>query len=225
MSEKTNWYLHDNALFNQLNDLEMGHLKSISNFKKLSKNEVVFFNEDPTLRIYLIENGTLKICHEDESGKEIISEMLTDGDVFGHLDFEHNIKDQKNEYARVLSDGLKICYFEVEQFEKALINFPNLYKVYSSLLLNKLNSFQSKYKDLIFKSLETRIEEFFKRYAQHHAITKNGKLVAEMMLTHQEIADYTAGSRQSVTTVINKMISDGKIEYDGRKKVIFKFVV
>jgi CRP/FNR family transcriptional regulator, cyclic AMP receptor protein len=224
-SETPNWYLLDNIIFNQLKGLELDHLKSISHFKKMSKNEIIYFNEDPSLRIYLIINGTLKICHEDASGKEIISEMLTDGDVFGQLDFSENQKNNKKEYARVLSDGLKICYFEAEKFETALNDFPNLYKVYSSLLLNKLNSFQSKYKDLIFKSLETRIEEFFIRYAKHHAQNKNGKMVAEMMLTHQEIADYTAGSRQSVTTVINRMIDDGKIEYEGRKKVIFHFVV
>ena len=40
-----------------------------------------------------------------------------------------------------------------------------------------------------------------------------------MVLTHQEIADYTASSRQSVTSIINKLVEQGKIIYVGRKKV------
>ena len=41
-----------------------------------------------------------------------------------------------------------------------------------------------------------------------------------MYLTHQDIANYTAASRQTVSTIINELIKDGRIVYDGRKKVV-----
>jgi CRP/FNR family cyclic AMP-dependent transcriptional regulator len=68
--------------------------------------------------------------------------------------------------------------------------------------------------------VNTRVIDFFKHYALHHAKKINGILEMEMILTHQEIADYTAASRQSVTSIINKLIAQGKIVYEGRKKVI-----
>jgi CRP-like cAMP-binding protein len=57
-------------------------------------------------------------------------------------------------------------------------------------------------------------------YARHHGKKKQDAIEMEMLLTHQDIADYTASSRQSVTTIINKLMEEGKIVYDGRKKVI-----
>jgi CRP/FNR family transcriptional regulator, cyclic AMP receptor protein len=83
-------------------------------------------------------------------------------------------------------------------------------------------SFKQKYEDLIFKDVDTRVNDFFMRYAKFHGKLVNGKTEIPMMLTHQEIADYTATSRQSVTTIINKMVEKGIIVYEGRKKVILQ---
>ena len=212
-------------LLKDLPPLELEALKSISNMHKVKKTECIFFNENTSQRIYLVIDGTLKVCSEDEVGKEIISEMLVAGDIFGQFDFGLREQSEKREYARVLSDGAKLICFRVDDFQKMLALHPNLFYLYSTLLLEKITAFERKYKDLIFKPLEKRVDDFFRRYAQYHASHKNGKLRAEMMLTHQEIADYTAGSRQSVTTIINKMIAEGTIEYIGRKEVVFNFVV
>jgi CRP/FNR family cyclic AMP-dependent transcriptional regulator len=212
-------------LFQDLPALELAALKSISNMHKQKKADAIFYNENTSQRIYLVIDGTLKVCSEDETGKEIISEMLAAGDIFGQFDFGLREQSDKREYARVLSDGAKMICFKVDDFQRMLEKHPNLFYLYSTLLLEKITAFERKYKDLIFKSLEQRVDDFFKRYAKHHSQIKDGKSSADMMLTHQEIADYTAGSRQSVTTIINKMITDGKIEYIGRKSVVFNFVV
>ncbi len=212
-------------LLKDLPPQELEALKSISNMHKVKKSDCIFFNENTSQRIYLVIDGTLKVCSEDEVGKEIISELLTVGDIFGQFDFGLREQSEKREYARVLSDGAKLICFRVDDFQKMLALYPNLFYLYSTLLLEKITAFERKYKDLIFKPLEKRVADFFRRYAKHHASHKNGKLHAEMMLTHKEIADYTAGSRQSVTTIINSMIADKTIEYVGRKEVVFNFVI
>ena len=158
--------------------------------------------------------GTVKICREDENGKEIITEMLTEGDIFGHMNTN------ANQYAKVLSDHVKLCFFELNNFMNVLKNNSGLALKYNEAMNEKLISFQQKYEDLIFKDVDTRVLDFFKKYAKHHGRPNGNSIEMEMMLTHQDIADYTASSRQSVTTIINRLVEKGKIVYEGRKKVI-----
>lgn len=208
------WYLRNHRLFEQLNQDEIEKLCIISNMKSAEKNDVIYFNESEVKKIFILKVGTVKICREDEQGKEIITEMLTEGDIFGH------INSSSSQYAKVLSDNVKLCFFELSNFMNVLKNNTNLALKYNEAMNEKLISFQQKYEDLIFKDVDTRVLEFFKRYAKHHGIANGDYVEMDMMLTHQDIADYTASSRQSVTTIINRLVEKGKIVYEGRKKVI-----
>jgi CRP/FNR family cyclic AMP-dependent transcriptional regulator len=214
------WYLRNHKLFDQLSDAEVDGLCIISSYKQGNKNDIIFFSENDKKKLYTIKQGILKICHQDKDGKEVITEILTEHDIFGCTNINDASSNQLEECAIVLSDEIRICSFEVDNFKTVLQNNSDLSIKYSSLINDKLVSFQQKYTDLIFKDVHTRVIDFFKQYAAHHAKKVNDALEMEMILTHQEIADYTAASRQSVTSIINKLIAQGRIIYEGRKKVI-----
>ena len=213
------WYLKNHKLFDHLSDSEVDALCIMSSYKQGDKNDIIYFSDTDKKRLYTIKHGVLKICHQDKEGKEVITELLTEHDIFGYISL-NNSETNNEQYAQVLSDKLSICSFEVDKFKDVLNNNSDLSIKYSALINEKLVSFQQKYSDLVFKDVNTRVTEFFNRYAKHHAKSVNGALEMEMVLTHQEIADYTASSRQSVTSIVNKLVEDGKIIYEGRKKVI-----
>jgi len=214
------WYFKNHKLFDHLSDHDVDALCIMSSFKQGDKNDIILFSDTEKKRLYTIKYGILKICHQDKDGKEVITEILTENDIFGCISLNNLDKNLNEPYAVVLSDKLSLCSFEVENFKNVLQNNGDLSIKYSALINEKLVSFQQKYSDLVFKDVSTRVAEFFKRYASHHAKITNGVLEMDMMLTHQEIADYTASSRQSVTTIINRLVEGGKIIYKGRKKVI-----
>lgn len=214
------WYLRNHKLFDQLSDAQVDSLCIISSFKQGNKNDIIFFSETDKKRLYTIKQGVLKICHNDKDGKEVITEILTEHDIFGYTNVNDKSTNRIEEYAKVLSDEVRICSFEIDNFKTLLQNNPDLSIKYSSLINDKLVLFQQKYADLIFKDVNTRVADFFKQYAINHAKKVKEVWEMEMILTHQEIADYTASSRQSVTSIINKLVAQGKIIYEGRKKVI-----
>jgi CRP/FNR family cyclic AMP-dependent transcriptional regulator len=210
------WYLRNHKLFEQLNSTEIESLCIISNMKSAGKNDIIFFSEPEMKRIFILKTGMVKICREDANGREIITEMLMEGDVFGHM----NASGSQSDYAIVLSDHVKLCFFEVSNFMKVLKSNPDLSLRYTDVVSEKLLAFQQKYEDLVFKDIDTRVLEFFRKYAKNHGKMKGDSVEMNMLLTHQEIADYTASSRQSVTTVINRLAEKGKIIYEGRKVII-----
>jgi len=216
VKENKYWYLRNHKLFEQLESKDIESLCIISNLKNGRKNDFIFFTEEEVKKIYFLKVGIVKICREDSTGKEIITEILTQGDIFGFT----GEGAARLEYAKVISDEARLCFFEYANFKNVLKENPLLSLNYSAAIQDKLLLFQQKYEDLIFKDVETRVKDFFNRYAKHHGKVKKEGVEMEMLLTHQDIADYTASSRQSVTTIINKLVEDGKLIYEGRKKVI-----
>lgn len=214
------WYLKNHRLFEHLSENDVDALCLVSCYKQGNKNDIIYFSDSDKKRLYTIKQGILKICHQDKDGKEVITELLTEHDIFGHISLSNTDNNATEQYAIVLSEKIIICSFEAEKFKLVLQNNNGLSIKYSELINEKLVSFQQKYSDLVFKDVRTRVAEFFKRYASYHAKNVNGVLEMEMVLTHQEIADYTASSRQSVTSIVNKLVEEGKIIYEGRKKVI-----
>ena len=148
------WYLRNHKLFDQLNSKEVEDLCIVSNMKNAEKNDVIYFSESEVKKIFILKVGTVKICREDESGKEMITEMLTEADIFGHL----NTSGNRYEYAKVLSDQVRLCFFEVPNFMNVLQNNPTLSIKFADVVNEKLVSFQQKYEDLVFKNTRLLFE-------------------------------------------------------------------
>jgi CRP/FNR family transcriptional regulator, cyclic AMP receptor protein len=201
-------------------DLSIQDITSLNNLfteKKLQKPSVLNFNALENKNVFIIKSGRIKICRENEAGREIIIEILGINDLFG---YETESSFIKQEYAKPITKTVDLLSIPQIEFIKILKKYNSVSIKVTSALNDKLKSFQQKIEDLVFKSSEQRIIDFFSRYAKLHGKVKGNTIEMEMILTHQDIADYTALSRQSVTSQINMLIANGSIVYEGRKKVI-----
>lgn len=213
------WFLRNHSLFKHLNDSEVDELCIISAFKTGKKAEVIYFFDREIERIYILKRGRMKVSYYNESDVEVISEILMEGDIFGQLTLENSSNNNK-EFAQVLSQEVSICSFLLSDFKNLLQKKPELALEYSQKVGLKLKVIGARYADLIFKDVRTRVIDFFKTSAKFEGRWEGKKVEISMILSQQDIANYIASSRQTVSTVINELIKEKKIIYLSRKKVI-----
>ena len=79
------WYLKNHKLFDHLTDSDVDALCLMSSFKQGDKNDIIYFSDTDKKRLYTIKSGILKICYQDRDGKEVITEILTEHDIFGYI--------------------------------------------------------------------------------------------------------------------------------------------
>ena len=213
------WYLRTNSLFTQLNPQEISELNIISCFKTAQKNDYIYFGGDDLDRLYFVKQGRLKLVSQSETGEEAIVEVLKEEDVFGaiHLQAAPNTR---QEYAQALS-VVHLCSFTIEDFKRLLARKPELAIEYVKKVGAKLHTARNKFTDLVFKDSKQRISNFFSLHAQHEGkLQPDGSYLLNMFLTHQDIANFTAVSRQTTTKIINELITEQKIIYISRKQVL-----
>ena len=213
------WYLRTQALFSQLNTQEISDLNVMSCFKTAKKDEYIYFGGDDLDRLYFLKQGRIKIAFQNEKGEEMVCEILKENDIFGAISLQTQ-KNIRREYAQALS-AVYLCSFTIADFEKLLEKKPHLAIQYAKKMGEKINVAHNKFADIIFKDSRQRIITFFKLHAEHEGkIQPDDSYLINMYLTHQDIAQFTAVSRQTTTKIINELITEQLIIYVGRKKVI-----
>ncbi|MEE9189219.1 MAG: Crp/Fnr family transcriptional regulator [Candidatus Neomarinimicrobiota bacterium] len=214
MAEKTKlWYLQNFNLLDTVDSSSMEELDRRSRMRKSSKKEILYFPEEPNRTIYFLKEGKVKISRVSEEGRTTTLQLLGPGEIFG----ETSILGQETHenIAEVVEDAV-ICTISKEMFQQMMGMNPKLNLQISKFIGFRLRKIEAHIEDLVFKDAKERIIAFLRRYIN----TFGKKLIDGWMvrpfLTHQEIADLTATSRQTVTAVLNEMVQEDKVEYTRR---------
>jgi len=85
----------------------------------------------------------------------------------------------------------------------------------------RLRKVERRLESLIFKDARTRIIDFIKDMAKEQGKKIGDEILVKHFLTHQDIANLTATSRQTVTTVLNDL-KDNDLIYMERNKFLIR---
>jgi CRP/FNR family transcriptional regulator len=213
------WHLRNHKLFWVLNNSQVRQLCIITNFKKARKGEIIDFGHSDVPRIYLLKKGNIKIVKIDEEGNELIIDVIQKGELFGELGFGEMAN--SNEYAKVLTDNVILCSFNVKDFERVLTEFPSLAITYTKIVGFQLKRVKNSYSNLFFKTAKQRLIAFLRDWIEREGKVIEGRAIISNYLTQEEISQIICTSRQTVTLIFNEWEQRGLIVY-GRKEIIIE---
>jgi len=105
-------------LFKMLDDLEIERVANISSIKRLSRDNILFFEGEKPKYFYLLLEGYLKLYKTDSKANEIVIHYFTKPSFIAEMAALENIKFPAT--AIVMSDELEILLIEKESFLKIL---------------------------------------------------------------------------------------------------------
>ncbi len=179
------------------------------------KGEYIYLPEDESDRIYFIVDGRIKIGTM-QGDREIIKAILGKGEVFGELAMMMN---RRKDFAFAMEDT-EVCTVHKDAIQELLRDRGPLQQFFLSLFGKRLLETESRLHSLVFKDARSRIIEFLIELAKVRGERVGYETVVRKFLTHQEIANITATSRQTVTTVLNDLRNQEIIKFDRRRLLI-----
>lgn len=199
-------------LWAQMTDEEYDELNVVHNYIEKEKGNYIYFEAFNHNKLYFIKEGHIKIGYIDEQGNEVIKEIIQKGEIFGQITLEKN--NLNGEFAQAYKSDVSLCAFTIEDFERLLHKKPNLALKYSKLVGSKLRNVESRLVTLLNKDVKTRLLNFFWQLLQQGGDEITDSYRTENYFTHEDIANLIGSSRQTVTTLINELASEGIIEYN-----------
>jgi CRP/FNR family transcriptional regulator, cyclic AMP receptor protein len=219
MAGDNKWLLIRNYdLWAHLTDDEYDELNIVHNFIEAPKGDYIYFEAFHHNKLYFVKEGYIRIGYINDSGREVIKEIIQKGELFGQITLERN--SLNGEFAQAWKTGVSLCAFTINDFEKLLQKRPELALKYSKQVGAKLRQIENRLINLLNKDVKTRLVHFLLLLAQKQGSSSDTSRCVPNYLTHEDIAHLIGSSRQTVTTLINELTEEGLISYS-RHEICF----
>lgn len=185
--------------------------------KHYKKGEFIYVPEEHADKIFLLTEGRVKIGAYGDGGKEITKAILSNGEVFGELSLIGENK--RRDFAYVMETST-VCAIKVEEMKALMKEYNGLQLFLMRLMGNRVLEMEQRLESLVFRDSRTRIVEFLVHLANRKGQRVGYETLVRRFLTHQEIANLTATSRQTVTTVLNELRGKNLITFDRKRLLV-----
>jgi CRP/FNR family cyclic AMP-dependent transcriptional regulator len=216
--ESALWYFESVDLYDVLCPHKVKVMSDKHTFHFYKKNDFIFFPDEPATHIYMIAEGRVKIGHYLDDGKEIVTAILTNGEIFGELALAG--EEKRRDFAQAMDDKTSVCPLSIDDLKELMYGNQELSFKMLKLVGLRLIKLERKMELLVFKDARTRIVEFLKDMASWKGKKVGYETLIQTKLTHKDIASLTGTSRQTVTTIMNEMKDKNLINFDRRRILI-----
>jgi len=217
MSDKAIWYLENIDVGGIFCPQKIGNQLSDHNIKTIKKDEYVYLPDQESDKIYFINTGRIKIGSYADNGKEITKAILGTGEVFGELAMIGEKK--RRDYALALEDT-NVCMIPSAQLKDLIKDHSSLSLFFMRMMGSKVIEMENRLESLVFKDSRSRIIEYLVELVNKRGQRVGYEWVVRHFITHQEIANLTATSRQTVTTVLNELRNNEILTFNRKRLLI-----
>ncbi len=215
MSDKSFWFLENKDLNDLFSQTKMnGQVNNVAIFKK---GDYVYMPEDNSDKIFFIISGKIKIGSYRDNDKEVAHTILQKGDVFGELAMIGETS--RKDFAQAIEDA-EVISIKLEDVKKQMKNHSGLSILIMKMMGARVHEMEQRLESLVFKDSRTRIIEFIILSLDKSGQRMGYEWVLRNFITHQDIANITATSRQTVTMVLNELKNENIIHFDRKRLLI-----
>lgn len=185
--------------------------------KDYSKGDYIYMPDQSSDKIFFLTEGRVKIGNLGENGKEITKAILNTGEVFGELAMIG--EDKRRDFAYAMED-CKICVLTTDEMKHLMKEHSNLSMFFMRIMGSRVLEMENRLESLVFKDSRSRIVEYLVDLVQKRGQRVGYEWVVRKFITHQEIANLTATSRQTVTTVLNELRTKELITFNRKRLLV-----
>lgn len=185
--------------------------------RTLARGSYLFMPQEQADKIYFIEEGRIKLGTYGLGGKEITKSIYRKGDIVGEMALLG--KKQHHNFAVAL-EKVKVRVIKVVDLQYKIKQHHSLHLELMSIIGQRLLATEQRLESMVFRNSRSRIIEYLHTLGQQQGQRVGYEILVRKFLTHQEIANLTATSRQTVTTVLNELRSDNIITFNRKRLLI-----
>jgi CRP/FNR family cyclic AMP-dependent transcriptional regulator len=212
------WYFESVNLYNILCPHKVKKMGEKHEYRRYKRQQFIYMPDDSATHIYMIVGGKVKIGHYLEEGEEVLSAILTTGEIFGELAMAG--EEKRVDFAQAMEDTV-ICPLTIEELKLLMYEDKELSFKILKLIGLRIMKLERKLELLVFKDARTRIVEFLKDAAEWKGKKVGFETQVQTSLTHKDIASLTGTSRQTVTTILNDLKEKNLINFN-RKQILIR---
>jgi len=185
--------------------------------RRYGTKDDIFAPGDPNGHLYFVLVGTVRLYKIYGDYKEATVALLKEGDVFGELSLQEG--SGQTVFAQALS-AARVAVVRKSVLVEVLKRDPELVVKLFSSLYERLEQSEEVIDSLLDREVSARLIKLLQNLGERFGETNGSATVLDMHLTHQDLANMIASTREAVSKVMSELQREGLIEVRNRKIAI-----
>lgn len=166
----------------------------------------IFYEGDPAVRFWVVKEGQVKIIRYSTSGKEVVIEVISPGEIFGGAAM---LMSHQPASARALSDARTLS-LPIEEYKRLLQEYPSIAVHVIEALGNRMLDV-IRVRTLASERVERRIAHILLKLAGKSGLQTTEGYRLQISLTRQDIADLADTTIETAIRVMSGFAKHGLV--------------
>jgi CRP/FNR family transcriptional regulator, global nitrogen regulator len=195
-----------------LKDFEEAGLRAVE--RRFGPKDIIFTPGDPDDQLYFVLSGTVRLYKIYGDYKEATTALLKDGGVFGKLSLVEGR--WQDVFAEAVTEA-RIAGIQKASLERVVKSDPEFALRLFSSLSERLRQSDEVIESLLHREVSTRLATLLVNLGERFGEEDESGTLIGVRLTHQDLANMIASTREAVSKVMSEFQRDGLIETRSRR--------
>jgi CRP/FNR family transcriptional regulator, cyclic AMP receptor protein len=182
------------------------------------KGRSIYGPDEPSVNIYMVAAGKVKLSLIAESGREILLEIIRSHELFGESALLKGAG--RSEQATALETS-ELVMWPVSAVEDLVTKQPMLAVVLLRIFAHRAADFAHRLESFSFDNIEQRLARSLIRFSERLGTLEKDGSARMMPLTHELLSRHVGTSRELVTLYMNQFKKQGYLRYSRQGIVLY----
>jgi CRP/FNR family transcriptional regulator, global nitrogen regulator len=199
-----------------LEDFERADVRIVE--RRFKAKDVIFAPGDPDNQLYFLLEGTVRLYKIYGDYKEATTALLEDGGVFGKLSLMESR--WQDVFAEAVTNDVRVANVHKATLTEIVRRDPGFALKLFSSFSERLRQSDEVIESLLHREVSTRLATLLLNLGNRFGELSGSGAVLRVRLTHQDLANMIASTREAVSKVMSEFQREGAIEVENRKIVL-----
>ena len=198
-----------------IEDFERAGIRVVE--RRYGAKDMIFSPGDPDDQLYFLLEGTVRLYKIYGDYKEATTALLKDQGVFGKLSL---VEGRWQDVFAEAVTGVRVASVQKAALTEVIKRRPDFaFKLFASFS-ERLRQSDEVIESLLHREVSTRLATLLLNLGERFGGSNGAGTVLDLRLTHQDLANMIASTREAVSKVMSEFQRDGTIEVQNRKIVL-----
>lgn len=203
-------------IFNRMSCDELEEIFKLVEHKDYKKGEVLFQEGGETERLYILNEGRLKLYKHTKEGREQILHILREGNFYGELQI---LKKTSFECSAKAITDCNISTIKKDQFQKLIVQNPQMGLNVIEVIAERLTHLEKRAVMLADNDGDAKIAYLLMELAEEYGQQIGDEMSITLPISKEEMANYAGVTRETMSRKLKSFADMGIIKMTGHKQL------
>jgi CRP-like cAMP-binding protein len=214
---QTFWHIRNCSLFGRLSEPQLQQLESWSRLRKFPKGSSIYLPADAADSAFLLADGRVRLCSNTPEGKQSILAFIEAGELFGELALIET--GEREERAEAVTNAT-VLLIPGNLLRSMMETSAPLTLGVTKLIGMRRKRIERRLKSLLFHNNRDRLTHLLTELIEQYGSATTEGIELNVRMSHQDMASVIGATRETVTTLLGEMQSEGLVRISRQKLIV-----